>query len=291
MRRPYRDPIHHTVVVLGAAFLAACVAASPPPASRPGTEAVVPDRHDPLSAPWSVDAGSGSVAQEVRLEASLVSRVDSVERRDTIRTVVSAEWSRIRGDGALRLAGLLTSFRVSADSTEPVTPAGLLLPLPFSAVEGAGTFQARVTAPDAGGCGPDAAAISVLRELFVTPPRRLEPGTAWRDSSSHVICRDSIALTVSSTREFRVVGAERQDGQVVVLLERRSWTTMHGEGRQFGEPLSIVADGEGLAQLAVRLSGGFIVAGTGESELRMTMRGRRRSQELTQRTRMEIVTP
>lgn len=291
MRRPFPDPIHHTVVMLSGALLVACAAPSPTPAPRPVTEAVASDPHDPLAAPWSIDATSGSIAQEVRLEASLVSRVDSVERRDTIRTVVSAEWSRIRGDGALRLAGLLTGFRVSADSTEPVTPAGLLLPVPFSAVEGSGAAQARVTAPDPGGCGPDAAAMSVLRELFVTLPPRLEPGTGWRDSSSYVICRDSIPLTIGSAREFRVLGAERRDDQVVVLLERRSRTTMHGEGHQFGEPLSIIAEGEGLARLAVRLAGGFIVAGTGESELRMTMRGRRRSQELTQRTRMEIMTP
>ncbi len=291
MRRPTSIPMLRALVVLGTAVVAACTAPAVLPTPRPAPESEAPTRTDPLSAPWTVDATSGSVVQEIRLEASLLSRVDTVERRDSIRTIVSAEWSRVHGDGAPRLAGLLTSFRVSADSTEPVTPLGLLLPVPFSALEGAGPTQARFTTPDPSGCGLEAAAASMLRELFVTLPRRLEPGTSWRDSSSYVVCRDSITLTVRSVREFRVTGAERRDGQVVVLLERRSQTTMRGEGHQFGEPLSIEADGDGLAQLAVRLSGGFVVAGSGESELRMTMRGRRRSQELTQHTRIEIVTP
>jgi hypothetical protein len=286
MRRPTAILVHPTlVVVLGVVFstalATACAAPAAAPAPRPAAEAVTPAAVDPLAAPWSVTAASGAITQEIRLETSLVSRVDTLERRDTIRTVVSAEWSRVHGDGDARLAGLLTGFRLSADSTEPVTPAGLKLPVPFSALDGVGALQA----------GLEAAATSALREVFVTMPPRLTPGTRWRDSSSHVLCRDAIALRVQSAREFRVLGAERRDGHLVVLLERHSRTTMRGEGLQFGESITVEALGEGEAQLAVRLAGGFVMAGSGESVLRMTMRGRRRSQELTQRTRIEILAP
>lgn len=296
MRRPTTILIRPVAVValgavVSAALASACAAPAAAPAPRPSAETAAPAVVDPLTAPWSVTAASGAITQEIRLEASLVSRIDTVERRDTIRTVVSAEWSRVHGDGAARLAGLLTGFRLSGDSAEPVTPSGLLLPVPFSALDGVGALQARLTSPDPAGCGLDAAAISALREVFVTVPSRLVPGTKWQDSSSHVLCRDSIALKVRSAREFRVLGAERRDGHIVVLLERRSRTTMHGEGHQFGEPITVDAQGEGVAQLVVRLAGGFVVGGSGESELRMTMRGRRRSQELTQRTRIEILAP
>jgi hypothetical protein len=298
MRRPTAILIRSSVALAGAfsaafasAFASACAAPAAAPAPRPAAEAVAPAAADPLAAPWSVTATSGPITQEIRLEASLVSRVDSVERRDTIRAVVSAAWSRVHGDGAARLAGLLTGFRLSADSAEPLTPAGLRLPVPFSALDGVGALQARFTSPDPAGCGLDAAAASALREVFVTMPQLLTPGTRWRDSSSHVVCRDAIALSVQSAREFRVIGAERRDGHIVVLLERHSRTTMRGEGLQFGESITVEAQGEGEAQLAVRLAGGFVVAGSGESVLRMTMRGRRRSQELTQRTRIEILAP
>jgi hypothetical protein len=214
-----------------------------------------------------------------------------VARQDTIRTAVSAEWSRVAGDSPTRISGLLTSYRVSADTGEPVLPAGLLVPLPFSAVDGTGSVPLRFTRPDPAGCGIDAAAVLALRDLFVTPPRRLEVGTAWQDSAQYTICRDSIPLAVRSVREFRVVGAERRGEGIAVTVERRTRVAMHGEGRQFGEALVIEAEGEGLARLVLGLRGGIVIGGDGESTLRMTMRGRRRSQELTQHTRIVISTP
>ena len=145
--------------------------------------------------------------------------------------------------------------------------------------------------PEPSGCGLDAAAALGVRELFLAMPRRLEPGTTWSDSARYTICRDSIPLGVEAVREFRVTAAERRAGGIVVLLARRSRVTMHGEGRQYGETVVIEATGESTAQLAVRLVGAYIESGSGESTLRMTMRGRRRSQELTQHTRIEILTP
>lgn len=290
-----RDPMP-TIRLLGALALVAagasgCVAPGASPAPRPAPEAVPARVPDDLAAPWTARATPGTVRQEIRLESSLASRVDTVERRDTIRTVVAAEWSRLAGDAPARLSGLLTDFRVSADTTEPLVPSGLALPFAFTATEGIGGVQAHFARPETSGCGTDAAAVHVLREVLVWLPRRLEPGTAWADSARYTICRDSIPLSVRSVRAFRVTGAERRGVDRVVLLERRSTVTMQGEGRQFGEPIAVEAEGESVVQLVVRLEGAFVVGGSGESELRMTMRGRRRSQELTQHTRIEILAP
>jgi hypothetical protein len=289
-----RDKLGIQRTMIGVLACAGMLSCAPPPAvptTRP--EAVAPPvvAVDPLSAPWEPHVGTGSIAQELRFEASLVSRVDTVERRDTIRTVVNLEWSRVAGEAASRISGLLTGFRISADTTEPVPPSALALPLPFSALDGVGAIQARLTRPEPTSCGLDAAATHAIREVLISLPRRLEPGTTWTDSASYGICRDSIPLSVRSERRYTVTGAERRDGQLVVLVERRSSVTMNGAGRQFGEEVVLDATGEGTATLVVRLSGAFVIAGSGESDLRMTMRGRRRSQELTQHTRIEIVTP
>lgn len=269
----------------------ACVAPAPAAAPRPIAAAPVPVATDPLSAPWIPEITRGSVTQELRLDAALVSRIDTVEHRDTIRTTLTAEWSRVTSDGALRISGLLTSFRVSSDTSEPSTPAGLRLPLPFTALDAVGGLPARLVRPESSGCGLDAAAALGVREFFLSMPRRLELGTAWSDSARYTICRDSIPLSVESVREFRVTGAERRAEGIVVLLERRSRVTMRGEGKQYGETIVIEASGDGLVRLVVRLVGAFVEAGSGESSLRMTMRGRRRSQELTQHTRIVILTP
>lgn len=280
------------IAFLGACGAAACVTAAPAPATRPAAELpALPVAVDPLTAPWIPEITRRSVSQELRLDASLVSRVDSVERVDTIRTVLTVEWSRVSGDDTPRVSGLITGFRNSTDTLAPATPSGLLLPMPFSALDAVGTLPARLTRPEPSGCGLEAAAALGVRELLLAMPRRLELGTTWTDSARYTICRDSIPLIVESVRDFRVTGAERGAGGIVVLVTRHSRVTMRGEGRQYGEALVIEAAGEGTAHLVVRLAGAYIERGSGETTLRMTMRGRRRSQELTQRTRIEILTP
>ncbi len=269
----------------------ACAAPAAVPAPEPVVARPAPVALDPLRAPWTPDLTNASVRQELRLEASLLSRIDTAERRDTLRSALAVEWSRVNGEGAPRTSGLVTAFGISADTSAPAALPGLRMPIPFTVLNAVGTVAPRLTRPEPGSCGLDAAATSGVRELLITLPPRLEPGTAWTDSARYTICRDSVSLTVESVREFRVAGAERRASGVVVLIERRSHTTMHGEGRQFGEAITIDATGEGSAQLAVRLAGAFVERGEGESLLRMTMRGRRRSQELTQHTRLEIVTP
>jgi len=275
------------VLFLAFALTSACAPSAATPASRP-VDAPAPVAVDPLSAPWTVSAATGTISQEIRLESSLLSRVDSMEQRDTVRAFAGAEWTRLAGESPLRISGLLTAFGWSADTDSAFSTAGLLLPLPFAAAEGPAGEQVRFTRPDAASCGADAAALQLLRELFVSPPRRLEAGTTWADSANYYICRDSIVLAVRSVRAFRVTGAERREGEIVAIVARTSRVTMQGEGHQFGEALSITAEGEGAAQLVIRLSGAFILASEGEATLRMTMRGRRRSQELTQHTRISI---
>lgn len=278
-------------VAAAIALAAACAPASAPAVERPRPETAAPPAPDPLAAPWLVEPARGAVTQSLRAEASLTSRVDTTTRLDTVRSELRVEWTRITGDGASRLSGLLTDFRVSVDTAPPVPPAGLSLPIPVVALDGVGAIAPRVSRPDPAGCGPDAAAAAGLRELLVTLPRRLEPGTTWSDSARYTVCRDSIPLAVETVRTFRALSAERRADGVVVMLERTSRVTMRGEGTQFGEAIAIEATGDGRARLVVQLAGGQVIEGDGESELRMTMRGRRRSQELTQRTRITIGAP
>ncbi|MBK7905998.1 MAG: hypothetical protein IPJ78_05465 [Gemmatimonadetes bacterium] len=269
----------------------ACAAPAPAVTPRPAIEPPAPAALDPSSPPWILQPSGAPVTRTIRLETELRSRVDTVERRDSIRTVVTAEWSRVVGGGTVRLSGLLTDFRVGIDTAELTIPQGLSLPLPFAALDGTETVAPRLIRPDPAGCGTEAAATHALREVFLTLPTRLEPTTTWRDSASYTICRDSVPLVAVSTRVYRVMGATRLAGELVIRIERHSRLTLRGAGRQFGEPIDIAADGEGVATLFVPLAGGTVVEGTGESTLRMTMRGRRRSQELTQHTRIAISAP
>lgn len=268
----------------------ACGAPPPPPVTRPTVAVAAAPEVDPLAGPWTPVARAGSIAQRITLVSALQSRVDSTERLDSVRAVVGVEWSRLAGS-PVRASGLLTEFRVSTDTSAPVMPPGLRVPVPFAALEGRDGAQLRLERPDPAGCGPDAAALQTVREVMLSVPSRLEVGTTWSDSASYTVCRDSIPLAVHSARDFRVVGAERLGEAVVVLVDRTSRVTMRGTGTQFGELLTIEATGEGAMRLAVRLDGAVVVRGRGESTLAMTMRGRRRTQTLAQHTHLEIAAP
>lgn len=277
------------VVAISSAF--ACVAPPSTPAPLPAPVQQPPSARDLLEAPWSIARPEGSFTNTLRLSSELVSRVDSVERTDSSTTVVVVTWSRLAGAEPARLSGLVTAYGVgnAAGASAPIP--GLLLPVPFSATDAQEARQAQLEAAASASCSPAAAVLQPLQELFVSAPPGLAPGTFWGDSATYAICRDSIPLAVRSSRSFRVVGAERRGDLVVILVDRTSVVTLRGEGSQFGEPLSISAEGSGSMRLVLSRESGAIIEAHGDAELRMTMRGRRRAQELRQRTRIEISSP
>lgn len=247
---------------------------------------------DPLTGPWTLRRAEGERAYTIAIEGTLASRVDTVERVDTLRARVRAVLSRVTDDGAGRLAGLLTEYATSTGDSVPFTPPpGFLLPLPVSAVLDVRGAQPAWQVAGAGDCSASTAAMQPLRDLWVGAPARIAVEQSWQDSTSYTICRDSIPLEVRSVRRFIVLGAERWNEDVVLRIARTSRTRIVGEGVQFGEPLSIAAEGTSTLEFLVSLAGGEVLRGAGDAELTMTMTGRRRLQELRQRTRVVIASP
>lgn len=281
-----------TLGLLGAAsFAASCASPAAAPAPRPAPASAAPVVRDSLEAPWVVVRRVGSFANTIRLSSQLASRVDSVDRADSSTAIVRVSWTRLAGEGPARLSGLVSEYGVGAGALDPTPLVGLRLPVPFSATGGRGGTQAQLDVVLSGACSLAAVAMQPARDLFVSTPPSLTAGSTWGDSSTYTVCRDSIPLHVRSARSFTVVGAERRAEVVVLLVDRTSTITMLGDGSQFGETLTIAAEGSGTMRVELRLDDGTVFAALGESELKMTMRGRRRSQTLTQHTRTEISSP
>lgn len=282
----------HTLGLLGAVSLAvSCASPAGAPAPRPAPTSAAPVVRDALEEPWAVTRRVGSFANTIRLSSQLISRVDSVERTDSSTAIIRVSWTRLAGEAPARLSGLVSEYSVGVGVLDPTPLVGLRLPVPFSATDGLGASQAQLDVAFSGACSLSAVVLPPARELFVSPPHSLRAGSSWSDSLSYTICRDSVPLQVRSARSFKVVGAERRQEVVVVLVDRTSTVTMLGEGTQFGETLKIAAEGSGTMRLELRLDDGSVFAALGEVELRMTMRGRRRSQDLKQHTRIEITSP
>jgi hypothetical protein len=276
------------LLAVAALFATACAPTAAPPAARP-VPVIEPVERDPMTPPWRVQRTGAPQTQTIDVVAELVSRVDTLRRVDSLQSELTVRWSSPSVSFPRRFLGGLQDYRVAVGVDSLATPPGLFLPIPFSAEQSDPSRQPVFTTPDAGRCdSPSYSLLHGVRDVWLSLPESLHPGQEWSDSAEYVVCRDSIPLRTAVDRLFRVTGALTRDSAVVVTIERRTTTTITGEGLQFGEPVRIEGAGEGALMLEVALDGARVVFGSGESELRLTLIGRRRTQELTQRSRIAI---
>ena len=247
---------------------------------------------DPLAGPWIVRDGGLRRSQLVTVRALLTSETGADVRVDTLHSTLLVAWSGVPGSWPTRLAGMVTDFRVAVGGDHAIVPAGVSIPFSFVAVSQTDGSQPAFTIPDGSSCSnPNASAVHGVRDTWLSLPDTLARGTTWRDSSTYVVCRDGIPLTVSAERTFTATGARLREGQLVVIVQRSTQMRLAGSGLQLGERLEIVGEGEGTMLLDVALAGGVILQAEGMAELRLEMQGRRRTQRLLQASTVTIREP
>jgi len=278
-------------LVASAAYATACVPLRPSSGARGAIPS--PERGpDPFAAPWCVRDAGMRRAQLVEVRALLTSQVDSFVRVDTLRSVLEFAWGDVPETSPPRVAGMVTDARVGVGDEPTATPGGLSLPFSFTSEIRAPGTQPLFLVPDASACNsPAAAVVHGVRESWLSLPDTLWPERGWRDSTSYSTCRDGVMLAFDVVREFTPTSARLRDGQLVVLITRRSRSTVRGECTQFGESIVITGEGEGEMLLEGALAAGAIMTAEGTSELRLEMRGRRRMQRLVQESRIVVREP
>jgi hypothetical protein len=247
---------------------------------------------DPLSAPWVVRRSDGPIEQRLHVAATLESQLDSTKpsTADTLQSQLTASWSMASGNFPRRFIGSISDYRVSGAMGDSLrVPQGLALPFSFVAEQSTPREQPRFVSPDADACAPAASLVHGVRDLWLSLPDTLRAGMEWEDSTTYGVCRDSVLLSMEVRRTFRVTGALLRDSAVLVTVERRTATRLWGSGRQFGDSVTFSGEGTGTAMFEVSLISGAAAFASGESELRVVMRGSRRTQQLTQRSRISIL--
>lgn len=281
----------HALLVLALpVFTSACAArtetSSAPDPNRPGLVA------DPLAAPWTIVERAAPRTQRLVLSARLHTEMDSLVREDSVRSTLEAQWVPVPGSAPKRWSGVITAFRVRANVADSaVAPDGVVFPIRFDAVAGTAGTQPTIVAPEAELCETASAGIvQGWRELWVSPPATLRPGTTWQDSTAYTLCRDGIPLLVASVRSYVAESAVLRDSAVHVVVVRRSRVVLEGTGMQFGDTVRVLGGGSSTVRLLLPLSGGAMT-GEGEGVLTLELRGRRRTQRLTQQSLLEIHAP
>ncbi len=280
------------VLLVLAVSVAGCGVPSRPSTRAPATPREAIAQADSAAPPWHVRGTERPRAQRVDVVAALESRIDSVTRVDTISSRAWYDWSEYPGSSPRRVAGMVRAFAVRSggDSLWRVLDAPAL-PVSFVAESPWPGAAPELVLPRAEACDAQAAIVPGWRETWVAPPATLVVGTTWRDSSSTPVCRDGIVLRTATQREFVVTGAVLRDGALRILVRRRSAGTITGSGVQFGDSVRFEGRLEGEMQLELLPAGAVIASGSGTSTLHLTMRGRRRTQELVQRSALEISAP
>ena len=281
----------HIATFLLALVALACSGGTPRGPRLAPTPVPVADPVDPLASPWVVRRTGARVAQTIRIDATIDASVDSLTPAlvDTMQSELTAEWSVPTTGFPQRYVGSVTAYRVANAADSALLPQGLAVPFAFTAEQRTPGQQPTFTTPDGASCdAPHAVIVHGVRDLWLSLPDTLVTGQTWQDSGRYVVCRDSIPLQTEVERTFRVTGAMRRGRAVIVTVERRTMTRFAGTGTQFGEPVSISGTGTGAVMLEVALEDGIIVFASGDSELQVTLRGRRRTQEVTQRSRIAI---
>lgn len=216
-----------------------------------------------------------------------------MERTDTIASDIVVSWSQVPDSLPPRYVGLVERYQVRLGSdTAWQTPPGLSLPAAFVAVQERPRSQPLLVNPAGGRCDlPTAAAAEAWRDTWMRVPEHLRPGDRWSDTSDYTLCRDSIPLMVHAEREFTVEGARMGAAGRLLLLRRQSRLRLEGSGVQFGDTVRITGEGEGDVQLTVALRDGRVVAADGTTVLQMLLEGKRRRQQLEQRSTITIDVP
>lgn len=279
------------LVTASVALMTACGGALPvarAPEAAPAPSAPV----DLLATPWRLGNGRVERTQRIQVAASLVSRVDSLVRTDSVASDLVVTWGDDARSESAALPVRVSRYvvRTGTDTTWRVPPgveSGY--ELPATPMRGAVPSLCRVNAPAC--TAANIAAAQGWQESWLGLPSAMEPGTTWRDSTTYTVLRDSIPLAVTSAREFTVREAMVRGGAVVVVIDRRSMQQLVGEGRQFGEAVRITGSGEGVMRLEVALANGAVLRGDGTSLLTLQLVGRRRTQSLTQESHLTILAP
>lgn len=234
---------------------------------------------------WVLTPSLLSRDYQLELRASIVTTLDSGQVVvDSTSIAVDATLREVADGGT---AGLIQSVVVTAPGLAPAPMSGLSVPFAFVAERPAQNPGLQLDPmPRPVVRDPCAAKfdvpLGVLRDFLVTPPDTLSIGVAWADSGSYVTCRDGARLTVFSRRTFHVAAHDTTGGRSVLLVDRRSTSTLQGRVVRGEDTTHVSGSGTGSMRLVLDATTGSVVSADGAGFLDVLVRGAIREERARQ---------
>lgn len=269
----------------------ACAPAGPRSPGRAPAPEVVAEQPEPAPEAWVVrrDGTPRRHAFWIRAELASQRDADTTVRLDSLHARFEVAWSEPTTTWPRRWIGAVSNYRSGAVADSLTVVPELTTPLRFVAGQATPGTGPVFGEPDLGRCDlPGSGALLAVRDLWPPLPDTIRPGQVWRDSTTAVVCLDSIPVVTVVRREFEVVGTVDAPQDVVLEVVRRSVTTLRGSGRQFGDSVRVEGRGDAVMVYRIAPDGARILSADGDATLTVTLRGSRRSAGTTQRSRIEI---
>ncbi len=291
-----RDTITYTRSLL---FLtiAACSRSTSAPVGIP-PDPVTETR--PVSSPvvhsgktWTFSADSSS-RRYTSTAQTTIELADSINARDQVirKTVFSLAFSS-NSSGTQAIASIdELSTNAGARIGSSLSPASLPFKVDAQIVNGGLVLQR--TAGSSGSVIPDCnnpamAALPSLQRAIVATPYLLVGDMTWRDSSLTSSCSGTVPVSLTTVRQYRVLGESSHAGIPTILLERLETATFRGEGSQNQHRILISGTGTGTSQVHLHPVSGRLMSLDGEHRSDLVVTSSGRQQRFKQVTREAIV--
>jgi len=225
--------------LMGAVFMAACVAAPPAieptpankpevnptqPKSQPVPVAPAPPARMSRGGPWSFTYAPGTYAYTIVTDAVIAPALDTIQKRQI------PELSQ------------KTTISLSAS----------------------GDLQVVDPAPGAtASCDSSAALITRAQQLIPKLPNQLAVGDRWRDSTTTTGCRGTIPAESTVISNYVVVGDTAFTNAVALQIHRTDSLSATGEGTEGQHRIMVTATGTGVMDLFLDTAAGRLLSSRG----------------------------
>jgi len=237
--------------------------------------------------PWTLSYRSDTLRYQVIRSASIESQRDSAVHREISTNNTHEIVSLAVAGDSVRYTAVVDSFSTATQGlVGPVQPVNL--PIEVSGTVDSLGLNIDSTATDEQ-CNPLRSSLeSDVRNLLISLPLQLSPGTSWRDSSVTATCLGSIPAKAIIIRHFVVTGATTYTNESTVTIQRTDSISAQGEGRQQQHQLKIEISGTGSATYYISVGKGHVVHLATSEDLSFVVKSASRTDHLRESVKEEF---
>jgi len=238
--------------------------------------------------PWAFSYRSDTLHYQISRSAAIESEGDSAVHRE-ISTNNSHEIVSlfVAGD-TVRYTAVVDSFSTANQGAiGPVQP--VTLPVQVSGVVDSLGLNVDSTATDEQCNAVQSSLESDIRNLLISLPAQLSPGTSWRDSTVTATCVGSVPAKAIIIRRFLVVGASSYANESAIAIQRTDTISGLGVGRQHQHQLNIEISGTGSATYYISTERNRLVYLATSQDLSFVVRSSSRADHLRESAKEQFI--